>query len=278
MVMQIFVKTLSGNTFTIDIQPTDTIYMVKQKAVKHFDNIVVEQMCLIFAGKMLQDFHTINYYLISKESTLHILFWWKKFMTSEGRILWSRSTTFLLEHYNIPSDYCQIMYPEDYNPNQKISADENPNNAVELQLNIIPPNDEIALFIHYISHTKECNKYVFIKRNEPLYKIGNKLQFYSPFYMNDKRCLKLMFMETELDVYKTPNDYTEILHSECMLNAQITPPGNRITHNAIVSIYIFMQRKLIYIPDEIVRMIGLFYCSYDRLLVCMDKEYGINML
>ncbi|KAG9350772.1 hypothetical protein JZ751_024661 [Albula glossodonta] len=84
--MQIFVKTLTGKTITLEVEPSDTI-----------------ENRLIFAGKQLEDGRTLSDYNIQKESTLHLV------LRLRGGII-EPSLRQLAQKYNCDKMICRKCY------------------------------------------------------------------------------------------------------------------------------------------------------------------------
>ena len=72
IVMQVFVKTETGKTITLEVKASDTIEEVKYK-IQDKEFIPADHRKLIYAGKYLEDTCTLSHYDIQKEYTLHLV-------------------------------------------------------------------------------------------------------------------------------------------------------------------------------------------------------------
>lgn len=70
--MQLFVKTLTGKTVSIEVEEGESIEDVKAK-ISEKEGIPPEQQRLIFGGQQLQDSKTLDDYDVGDDSTLHLV-------------------------------------------------------------------------------------------------------------------------------------------------------------------------------------------------------------
>jgi ubiquitin C len=69
--MEIYIRTLTGNTYALKLESSDTVHSVKEK-IQQAQGLPIQNQRIIFAGNQLEGGRTLADYNITDLSTLHL--------------------------------------------------------------------------------------------------------------------------------------------------------------------------------------------------------------